>query len=398
MNQPPRLLAAYTEPRQFEPLIPQRELESLRARGASIAAQSHALTGRLHPVTMTQLRELLRAMNSYYSNRIEGQSTHPRDIARALRREFSSAPDVARRQRIAVAHIAAERELEALVPAGLEALSSACARKAHELLYAKLTPEDRMTDDGHVVEPGEFRADDVAVGRHQPPAHTAIGAFLSRFDKAYGKAGSWESRLFIIGAAHQRFAWIHPFRDGNGRAARLMTHAALFPLTGGLWSVARAMARRVDDYYAGLDAADAPRQGDLDGRGNLSEKALRAWCSLFLDFCEDQVSFMTKMLDLPDIKQRIDTLLTVQSQQDRQIRREATLPLHYLFLAGELTRGEFAQMTGLAERTARSLMARLLETGLLESSSPKGPVRIGFPLDVLHLLMPRLYPEAASES
>lgn len=389
-------LSAYTEPHQFEPLLPQEGLESLRARGATIVAQSYALTGRLHPTTMSQLRELLRAMNSYYSNRIEGQSTTPRDIARALRREFSEDFDIARKQRIALAHIAAERDLEEAVSAGLAPLSSVCALKAHELLYSRLSSEDRTTEDGHIVEPGEFRIDDVSVGRHQPPLHTAIPAFLARFDQVYGQVTSWESRLFIIGAAHQRFAWVHPFRDGNGRADRLQTHVALFPLTGGLWSVARAMARRRDDYYAYLDAADAPRQGDLDGRGNLSEKALREWCSLFLDFCEDQVSFMTRMLDLSDVKQRIDTLLTVRSQQDKHIRREAVLPLYHLFLAGELTRGEFAQMTGLAERTARTLLARLLETGLLESPSPKGPVRIGFPLDALHLLMPRLYPEAAS--
>ena len=68
-------------------------------------------------------------------------------------------------------------------------------------------------------------------------------------------------------------SWVHPFRDGNGRSVRLQTHCALFPVSAGLWSVSRGLARRRDEYYAHLDAADAPRAGDLDGRGNLSDRA-----------------------------------------------------------------------------------------------------------------------------
>jgi Fic family protein len=97
-------------------------------------------------------------------------------------------------------------------------------------------------------------------------------------------------------------AWIHPFIDGNGRACRLQTHCALWPVNGGLWSVSRGLARRRDEYYERLDAADAPRQGDLDGRGNLSEKELRRWCEWFVGICEDQVSFMTRMFHLDGMK------------------------------------------------------------------------------------------------
>jgi Fic family protein len=193
--------------------------------------------------------------------------------------------------------------------------------------------------------------------------------------------------------------WMHPFPDGNGRAARLQTHCVLWPLSAGLWSASRGFAQKRDEYYARLANADTPRRGDLDGRGNLSEAGLREWVEFFLGVCEDQVSFMQKMLDLDDVKRRIEALVVfrTQTRQDGSagMRREAALPLHYAFTSGPLTRAEFTQMTGLGERTARSLLSHLLSTGLLVSDTKLGPVRLGLPLDALQFLLPALYPEAA---
>jgi hypothetical protein len=82
--------------------------------------------------------------------------------------------------------------------------------------------------------------------------------------------------------------------------------------------------------------------------------------------------------------------------EDKSIRPEAVLPLFHLFAAGPLTRGEFQQMTGLGERVARSLLSRLLVTGLVSSDGPYAPVRFAMPLDSLQFLFPDLYPEAAT--
>ena len=107
-----RRATLYTDPVQFEPLLPQQGLAAFRSRAAAITETSLRLSSKAHPSTLARLRELLRAMNSYYSNRIEGQSTHPLNIERALKRDFSDRPETAKLQRIALAHIDAERELE----------------------------------------------------------------------------------------------------------------------------------------------------------------------------------------------------------------------------------------------------------------------------------------------
>ncbi len=71
----------YDSPHQFEPLLPRADLTGdLRERADEVARASLKLTGRLPATTLRSLRELVRAMNSYYSNRIEGQGTHPRNI------------------------------------------------------------------------------------------------------------------------------------------------------------------------------------------------------------------------------------------------------------------------------------------------------------------------------
>ena len=158
------------------------------------------------------------------------------------------------------------------------------------------------------------------------------------------------------------------------------------------------MARKRDEYYTRLSEADMARQGDYDGRGNLSERMLRAWCEFFIEICRDQVTFMTDMLELATLKDRLAALVLVRSQQGKvpEYRAEAILPLHHVLAVGPVSRGDFIQMTGLGERTGRKLLARLLQDRLLQSNSPKGELRIGFPLDSLHLLFPNLYPEAAA--
>jgi Fic family protein len=393
----PQTVSTYTQPHQFEPLLPQGGLDELALRTRQVVEASHQLQGSAHPATRQALQELVRSMNSYYSNRIEGQGTHPLNIDRALHQSFSDQPDVARRQRLALAHIQAERELETLCSGEGQALGSAFLVRAHHSLYSRLGPEDRMTEEGHAIEPGVTRSADVTVYRHQPPTSDSVPRFLARADAVYARPWGLDRLLVAIACAHHRLVWVHPFLDGNGRASRLQVHCALHRLTGGLWSVNRGLARKRDEYYRCLSAADMPRQGGLDGRGNLSERMLLQWCEFFIATCEDQAAFMAGMLDLAEMKKRLAALMLVRSQTDQRgdYRPEAVLPLHHVWAAGPVGRGEFVQMTGLGERTGRKLLSRLLADGVLVSDSPKGEVRIGLPLDALHILLPNLYPEAA---
>jgi Fic family protein len=401
MSVPAKAIAAYDQPHHFEPLLPQCQLQPLVEATRRVFEKSLRLQSAAHPITLGALRELMRSMNSYYSNLIEGQGTHPINIEQALKANYSAKPDIAQRQRIAVAHIDAEKEVETFMvdEAMTEgaALCSGMLIRAHAALYKRLSSQDRLTEDGRVIEPGQLREVDVAVGSHQPPLHASVPAFLRRMDEVYGRTSGMDALLYSIAAAHQRAAWVHPFGDGNGRACRLQTHAALSRISGGLWSVSRGLARQRDKYYEARSNADMSRQGDLDGRGNLSEKMLRLWCEFFISTCDDQVSFMTQMLQLDRMRERIAALVLIRSESAGypHYGKQLVVALHHVFMAGALTRGEFCQATGMSERSARRALAQLLKDGLLRSEGPKGPVMLGLPLDALHILLPNLYPEAA---
>jgi Fic family protein len=362
-----------------------------------VAEASLRLSGKCHPETLGKLRELVRSMNSYYSNRLEGQGTHPVNIDQALRKQFSAVPDTARRQRIAIAHIEAERELEGLAPPVSQVLSSQFLLVCHGALYGRLALEDRVSEKGVRVDPGVWRSEDVTVGDHHPPVHASLPDFLQRADAEYMRGWGLESLLVATAAAHHRLAWVHPFIDGNGRAVRLQTHMALHHLSAGLWSVNRALARKREDYYRLLAEADLHRQNDIDGRGNLSERFLQQWCAWFIDQCRDQVGFMSRMLDLDNFKSGITALMLTRGEAQGRAgyRRELVLPILHIFATGPVTRGEFTQMTGLSERVASSSIRVLLNDGLLSSPSPKGKLFMEFPLDALGMLLPNLYPEAA---
>jgi Fic family protein len=394
-------MQAYSMPHQFEPLLPQRQLGDLADATRAVVEKSLRLHHAVAPGTRRALRALVRGMNSYYSNRIEGQGTHPNNIERALGADFSSTPGVAQRQRLALAHIEAEQELEAALPeSGIEsvALRSSFLLQAHAALYRRLGPADRTTEDGLVIEPGILRDRQVRVGRHLPPTADAVPAFLARMDTVYPRIRGLDGVLHHIAAAHHRAAWVHPFADGNGRACRLQTHCAMFALTAGLWSVNRGLARQRDRYYEMLAHADLPRQGDLDGRGNLSERALHRWCAFFIELAHDQVTFMGELLSLDRLQENIAALMLVRSASTRHghYRPQAARALHHVLLAGPTARGEFVTMTGMPERSASRVLAQLLEDRLLVSDSPRGPVTFNFPLDALPVLLPGLYPEAAA--
>jgi Fic family protein len=391
----------YDHPAQMEPLLPSeaRSRELLERAGDLIRA-SDRLSGACQPGALLGLRTLLLAMNSYYSNKLEGQHTLPLEIEQALRNDYSADADKARRQRLALAHMATEAQLQKqrLGWDVARVWSAQMVSEIHQDLFARLPAEDRVLPDGETLEPGIWRSKQVSVGIHAAPDALYLQAFLARWASVYGGVRRGEMAVLAAAAGHHRLAWIHPFRDGNGRVARLHTHLALgqMGLSNGLWSPLRGFARTHEAYYGHLAAADAPRAGDLDGRGNLSEAALVRWIGYVLDVCMDQVSFMTGQLDLPSMKDRMAACLAFEEKVVRGgVRSEALRGLHYLFASqGELERADFKTMLGMGERVASSQVAALLQRGLLLSDSPHGKLRLGVPQHALRFYFPKLWPEA----
>jgi Fic family protein len=397
----------YTHPAEMEPLLPgEYRLGALLEQAHDLIRSADRLSGMCQPGALVGLRGLLRAMNSYYTNRIEGQHTLPMDIEQALRNHYAADADKARRQRLALAHMATEASLESRWSQWDHSTvwSPQMLCDLHQDLFARLPANDLHlagTEGFVALQPGALRTQQVSVGRHAAPDVAHLAEFLNRWSAFYGGVRRGEMQVLAAAAAHQRLAWIHPFRDGNGRVARLHTYLVLghLGLTNGMWSPLRGFARSHDAYHAHLAAADEPRAGDLDGHGHLSERALETWIAYVLAQCLDQVRFMADMLALGGMQERIAACLAYEQQVVQQgVRTEALRALHYLFATqGALPRAVFKAMLGLGERLATAQISALLKRGLLESDSPYGSLRFGVPQHALRFYFPRLWPEAEAQ-
>jgi Fic family protein len=254
-------------------------------------------------------------------------------------------------------------------------------------------------DRSFLMQPGEWRSKaehDVEVGRHIPPSSDHVPAFMDYFEKRYalGALGKG-TKILAIPAAHHRFNFIHPFPDGNGRVSRLMSHGMIYYAgidANGLWSISRGLARGLDsrgDYKRMMDHADMPRQGDRDGRGNLSERALKEFTHWFLSVCLDQVKFMTSLFELDTLGKRLRAYI----EKHETLKPETIHILEEALVRGEVERGAIPRLTGLPERTARRVLNDAMEAGLLASQTPKSPVSLRFPEDALESIFPKLYPQ-----
>ncbi len=355
----------------------------------------------LPPSLLTSLADLVRAMNCYYSNLIEGHDTHPVDIERALKNDYSTDARKRDLQLEAKAHIAVQKWIDdgglngglATKPEGIcEIHKRFCQLLPENLLWV----EDPVTNKKLRMVPGELRKRDVRVGDHITISPGALPRFLERFTRVYGTLGKTES-IISMAAAHHRLLWIHPFLDGNGRVARLMSHATMLDLldTGAVWSVARGLARRVAEYKALLANCDLPRRNHLDGRGNLSEEALAEFTRFFLGVCVDQVDFMESLVQPDRLRARI--LLWAEEEI-----RLGHLPLNSggileaILYRGELPRGDAAAIVGASDRQGRRIVSALVDRGVLTSESPYAPLHLVLPAALASRWMPGLFPEKAA--
>ena len=384
----------------MEPLIiteNSRHRAALTDLAFDLAQKSAGFRRSLPASLLSSLATLVRSMNCYYSNLIEGHDTHPVDIERALKEDYSKDARKRDLQMEARAHIAVQRWIDegglkdrALSADGLlEMHRRFCELLPNDMLFV----EDPATKERIPVIPGQLRRRDVAVGTHLAVSPGAVPRFLQRFEEIYGTLGK-SNAILSTAAAHHRLLWIHPFLDGNGRVARLMSHATLLNLldTGAVWSVARGLARNVGEYKRHLANCDQTRRNDLDGRGNLSEEALAEFTRFFLSTCIDQVTFMESLMQ-PD---RLRTRIALWAEEEIRL---GTLParsaaiLEAVLYRGELPRGDAAQVVSGSERNARRIVSALIDAGVLTSESSRAPLRLAFPAALASRWMPGLFPE-----
>lgn len=375
-------------------------------KAISLISQSAKLTGQIAPLTLARLEQHMAAINSYYSNLIEGNATRPHEIRAAQRGNYSG--DSAKRdlQQESLAHMQVQEWLIAQKPDLDRLFTPDFICRLHREFYQRI-PEslwiikDEQGEAVDKVTPGEWRARSVIVGQHIPPEAEDLAPLMAKFCETYNpKKFSGDRKIIALMAAHHRFAWIHPFIDSNGRVGRLFTDAALKAVgleSYGAWCLSRGLARSSTQYKNLLANADAPRQGDHDGRGQLTEKGLIHFCDYMLDSAIDQVTYISDLLELTKIRQRIESYVTARND-DRvagisgQLKSTASLILFTAFQQGEIERAQALELCAMPDRSARRLLSQLKSEGLLSETSSKSPLRWEIPEHAEPWYFPHLNP------
>ena len=188
----------------MEPLIvSDKHRAELTDLALDLTHKSARFRASLPPSTVSSLADLVRAMNCYYSNLIEGHNTHPVDIERALRGDYSHNPHSRDLQLDAKAHIVVQKWIDdgglkgraVVSPDGISEIHRRfCELLAQELLWV----EDPETKVRAGVVPGQLRARDVRVGNHMAISPGALPSFLARFAEVYGRVGRTEAILRML--------------------------------------------------------------------------------------------------------------------------------------------------------------------------------------------------------
>jgi len=382
----------------LEPAFPDEQESALEDLALSVIGGAARLEGSVRGPLREDLVEVTRWMHCYYSNLIEGQHTRVHDIEAALRHDFSSEPEKRDLQQLALAHLACQRWSAGY---GGSPFAPEFLCELHRRFYSELPESLRVATSWTGVkvplEPGVLRTTNVKVGTHVGPPHELVPALLGRFRQRYESPElSRAARIVAVGASHHRLAWIHPFRDGNGRVVRLFSDTLIRRAcvdSGGLWSLSRGLAFRREEYYGRLAAADRERSPSSPGDvpGHLSRRALGEFCEFVLRVMLDQIAFMEKLLELDTLADRIERYARMEAGLGDAGARVSLLLREALY-RGEFARGEAGRIVGAGERTGRAALAAAVGAGLLKSGTPKSPVRLALPAKVLGTYFPQLVP------
>ncbi|MDQ6634304.1 MAG: Fic family protein [Gemmatimonadota bacterium] len=421
----------------FAPALP--DLPTLLPLARQLVRDIDGLGAQLPPHTVDAVHRLLRDATTYYSNLIEGHDTHPVFLDAARQGAISRAPALRNGQIEALAHAETHAEYETLLAKDerLNVAATAVIVGVHRSFYSRLPIEMRTVRDvastrSVIVEPGVLRDYDVHVGAHVAPPYHLIASALQAFGTTYDPAvligepdagavipeDTRTAALVAVAAAHHRLLWIHPFGDGNGRVARLVTDLMLARLglgARGLWSMSRGLARAGHLYKERLANADQGPWNATDGRGPLSERFLREFCAFFLETAADQVSYMRRVLAPDELRARARDYARRRAQREipapdaadditRSTRRvgrpalafraEAARVLEHLLTIGPLPRGEVARVASMSERSARRMASDLVKEGFAVSATPRGDLLPRIPAHAAPYLLPELFPVA----
>jgi Fic family protein len=327
------------------------------------------------PITasvLTTLRETARLFSTHYSTVIEGNLLTQEQVSKVIARE-EHFPGRERDEKEVLGYYAALEKVEQFARAK-EAVNERQVQLLHALVLAggKAAVKPTPYRDGQNVI-CDSRSRDIV---YMPPEAKDVPGLMSDLT-AWLKSSETAGLPCPVraGLAHYQFATIHPYYDGNGRTARLLTtlilHLGGYDLKG-LYSLEEYYARNLPAYYEALTVG--PSHNYYLGR---AEADITHWVEYF---CRGMAASFESVR-----KRAQEAAGTGARDASAQLRRLDPRQRKVLGLFRDretITSQEVERLFKVSPRTARDLLFRWSQEGFLTVADPaKKSRRYGlFPL------------------
>ncbi|HWF11098.1 MAG TPA: Fic family protein [Bryobacteraceae bacterium] len=333
----------------------------MRIEGAKQAIQVLPITTSV----LASLRETARLYSTHYSTMIEGNRLTQEQVSRVLGRQ-EHFPGRERDEKEVLGYYAALEKVEEIAASGV-AISEIHVRTLHALVMAQGRTKVKPTpyrDGQNVIRDSRSRGI-----VYMPPEAKDVGLLMKQLVEWTGVPMATALPCPIrAGIAHYQFATIHPYYDGNGRTARLLTtlilHLGGYDLKG-LYSLEEYYARDLGAYYEALSIG--PSHNYYEGRANAD---ITRWVDYFCEGMADSFENVRRRAEEAAVAGASDRSLVMRRLDPRQ--RRALL----LFRDSDvITSHNLEVLFGVSQRTARNLLRAWVNAGFLRVVDPARKTR-----------------------
>ena len=323
-------------------------IEAARQAVADLPMNERVLAG---------LRQSARLVSTHYSTQIEGNRLTQAEVEQVL----VQGEHIAQRQRD-------EKEVRgyyvaldyAEAFAGDHAtITESYIRKLHALVMAGGKTRCRPTP----YRDGQNVIRDAGSGRivYMPPEPADVPTLMKDMVAWINRSASEMPAPMVAAVAHYQFATVHPYYDGNGRAARLLTNTVLHQNgygLGGIYNLEEYYARDLHGYYSALDVGD-----DHNYYMGRAEADITEWIDYFITgMAASFEAVREKMQQSADIGDRSDWIRSLDARQRK------VLPLFDDW--AEITAAQIADLLSLSPRGARALAQKWVQDKFLVIANP----------------------------
>jgi len=326
-------------------------------------AKEKVLHAPLTPMILNSLRETARLYTTHYSTMIEGNRLDPDQIEEVLKHE-GHFPGRERDEREVKGYYTALTQVEQWAAAH-QAVTEKMIKTLHALV---------MADGKTKIKPTEYRDGQNVIkdGRtktivYMPPEAKDVPALMTAMVDWIDKNKELPYPI-VAGIAHYQFATIHPYYDGNGRTARLLTtlilHVGGYDLKG-LYSLEEYYARNLGAYYEAISIGESPNY--YMGRADAD---ITKWVEYFIEGMAVSFENVLKYMAEAGAMGAIDQTALMRKLDPRQRKALG------LFLKSEvITSRQIGELFGFKPRTSAQLCADWVKSGFLEIADPSNKSR-----------------------